>query len=489
MSSQRSLKHKTVLGLGWSAIDSIASQGITFLVGLVLARLLSPSEFGTIGLAMILVALFNTIVDSGFSSALIRKQNVLEVDLNTTFIFNFVISVVLYAVCYSCAPYISNFFHDSDLIKVTRWISLVLIINALAIIHRTLLVKAVDFKTQAIISVIASILSGIVGIWMAYEGFGVYSLVGQQLSRQVTNTILLWINSKWKPKLEFSYDSFRNLFSFGGKLLLSSIIDTIFNELSVIFIGRIYTTATLGQYSRAKQFSSIFSSNVSAVTQRVTYPILSDIQDNRERLVYSYRRMIKMLMLLVGLGTAVIASTSKSVILILLGPKWAEAIIYLQLLAFVEITIPLKNFNLNLLQVYGRSDYILFLSVIKRFIEIGALLLGLISIYWMLIGFAIAGVIGFLLNALFTMKVSNLSVITQVKDLLPSLIVCSIVGIAMYLISFLISNIYLCLIIQLVVGFALFTVLSKMFRLNEIEYLKDEVNRFINKGRKQNGEP
>jgi len=481
MESQESLKHKTALGLGWSAIDSIASQGITFIVGLVLARLLTPSEFGTIGLAMILVTLFNTIVDSGFSSALIRKQDVQEIDLNTTFIFNFVVSAILYIVCFISAPSLSRFFHNSDLINVTRWISLVLIINALAIIHRTLLVKKVDFKTQAIISVSASLISGVIGIWMAYEGFGVYSLVWQQLSRQAINTLLLWISSKWRPRLEFSKNSFTNLFSFGGKLLLSSIIDTIFNELSVIFIGRIYTTATLGQYTRAKQFSSIFSSNVSSVIQRVTYPILSDIQDNRERLISNYRRIIKMLMLLVGLGTAVIASTSNSVILILLGPKWTEAIIYLQLLAFVEITIPLKNFNLNLLQVYGRSDYILVLSIIKRVIEVGALLLGLINIYWMLLGLAFAGVIGFLLNAFFTMKVSKLKVSTQIMDLLPSLILSIIVGGAMYVVSLFISNIYICLIIQMIVGCVLFLCLSHLFKLSETEYLKVELKRIKNR--------
>ena len=472
MNPQSGLRDKTVKGLSWSTIDSVAAQGISFLIGIVLARLLTPEEFGTIGVAMIFVVLFNKIVDCGFSNALIRKQDAQEIDYNTTFIFNLVLSSFLYVVCFVGAPLIARFFHNDALTSVVRWISLVLIINAFAIIQRTRLVKRIDFKTQAKISVIASIISGCIGIIMAFYGCGVWSLVGQQLSRQFCNTLLLWVFNKWSPRLEFSYGSFRSLFSYGGKLMLSGIIDTIFSELTTILIGRIYTPATLGQYTRAKQFSSVFSSNLSSVVDRVTYPVLSEIQTNEQQLIANYRKIIRTLMLVTGLGSAFIASTSRSVILILIGSKWSEAILYLQLLAFVEITIPLKNVNLNLLQVYGRSDYVLLLSIIKRSIELGAICLGFIGIKWMLIGFATAGVIGLLLNAYFTMLVSGYTVQKQLADLFPSFAISVIVGVVMYAISFPIHNNYVCLTVQVIVGGGLFFVLSEFFKLEEYRFVK-----------------
>lgn len=487
----QSLKDKTVKGLSWSTIDSVASQGISFVVGIVLARLLSPEEFGTIGVAMIFVAIFNKIVDCGFSNALIRKQDAKEIDFNTTFFFNLILSAFLYSVCFISAPYISSFFHNCALTDVIRWISLVLIINAFAIIQRTRLVKRIDFKTQAKISVISSLVSGIIGITMAFLGCGVWSLVAQQISRQFGNTTLLWIYNKWSPKLEFSVESFRELFSYGGKLMMSGIIDSFFNELTTIFVGKIYTPATLGQYSRAKQFSGFFSSNLSSVIERVTYPVLSEMQNHEEQLIINYRRIIRTLMLVTGMGTAFIASTARSLILILIGPKWIEAILFVQLLAFVEITIPLKNVNLNLLQVYGRSDYILVLSIIKRIIELAAIGLGFISLEWMLIGFAFAGVIGFLLNAFFTMKVSGYTITNQIKDLLPSLGMCSFVGICMYLVSLFVNNIYLCFFVQIIVGVVIFFFLSERFQLEEYgfvkglvrDYLTTPIKRRINNGK------
>lgn len=477
--SSPSLKDKTVKGISWSAIDSFASQGISFVVGIVLARLLSPDEFGTIGVAMIFVALFNKIVNCGFSSALIRKNDVKSIDYNTTFIFNLFISAFLYAICFLIAPYIAIFFHNDALTQVVRWISLVLIINAFTIVQSTRLIKRIDFKTQAKISVTASILSGVIGITMAYCGCGVWSLVGQQLSRQLCNTVLLWIYNKWVPKLEFSRASFRELFSYGGKLMLSGIIDTLCNELTVIVVGRLYSSATLGQYSRAKQFSSIFSSNLSTIMSRVTYPVLSEMRNDEERLMANYRTLIKSLMLVTGLGTVIIASCAKPIILILIGSKWTEAILYLQLLAFVEITIPLKNVNLNILQVYGRSDYILILSIIKRVIEFGAVCLGFISLPWMLVGFAVAGVIGFLLNAFFTMKVSGYTVWRQIRDLLPPLTICIIVGVSMFAITFLVNNIYFCLLLQLLVGSIVFFTLSEFFKFEEYKFVKNLVNDYF----------
>ena len=221
--AEESLRGKTVKGVGWSFIDSFAGQGITFLVGLVLARLLTPEEYGLIGIVTIFIAVFNSIVDSGFSNALIRKNDAKDIDYNTVFITNMVFSVVLFFALFFSAPFIADFFSRPQLSPLLKVMASIVIINAFAIIQRTLLVKRIDFKTQTKISLVSSITSGVVGIGMAYCGYGVWSLAGQQISRQLLNTLFLWIFTKWYPKLQFSWSSFKELFGFGWKLLVSSL--------------------------------------------------------------------------------------------------------------------------------------------------------------------------------------------------------------------------------------------------------------------------
>ena len=226
-----SLKNKAVKGVGWSFLDNIAGQGITFLVGLVLARILSPAEFGILGMITIFIAISNSIIDSGFSNALIRKTDAKEIDYNTVFFFNLALSTLLYTILFIASPAISRFFKEPQLVEITRVMGLLLFINALAIIQRTLLVKRVDFKTQTKVSIIASAGSAFVGIGMALMGYGVWSLVGQQLSRQFLNTLFLWVFNTWRPVLEFSIQSFKELFGFGSKLLLSGLLNTLYNNI------------------------------------------------------------------------------------------------------------------------------------------------------------------------------------------------------------------------------------------------------------------
>ena len=235
--SEQSLKQKTIRGTAWSMIDSVANQGITFLVGLVLARLLTPEEYGLIGIIMIFVAVFNSIVDSGFSNALVRKTDVKDIDYNTVFITNLTLSFVLFFVMFFCAPWIAQFFHQPQLELLSKVMASIVIINAFAIIQRTILVKKIDFKTQTKISLIASLSSGTIGIVMALWGYGVWSLVGQQISRQLLNTLLLWVYAKWYPRLQFSKSSFKELFGFGWKLLASGLIDTVWREIYQVVIG------------------------------------------------------------------------------------------------------------------------------------------------------------------------------------------------------------------------------------------------------------
>ena len=366
-----SLRHKTIHGVGWSFIDNISNSGITFLVGLVLARLLTPEEYGIMAMIAIFIAISNSIIDSGFSNALIRKTRIERVDYNTVFYFNLTVSILIYVLLHLAAPAISVFFKEPVLLAVIRVIGWVLIINALAIIPRTQFVRNVDFKTQTKVSLISSISSGVIGIGMALGGMGVWSLVGQQLSRQFLNTLFLWVYSKWHPVWEFSMKSFKELFGFGSKLLLSGLLDTIYKNIYYIVIGRFYTSAQLGQYTRAEQFNMIFSSNLTSVVQRVSYPVLSSIQEEPERLREAYRKVIKITMLITFACMLGLAAVAKPLILILIGEKWLPAVYFLQIICFSGMLYPLHAINLNILQVKGRSDLFLKLEIIKKIIAVG----------------------------------------------------------------------------------------------------------------------
>ena len=373
-----SLRHKTIHGVGWSFIDNISNSGITFLVGLVLARLLTPEEYGIMAMIAIFIAISNSIIDSGFSNALIRKTRIERVDYNTVFYFNLTVSILIYVLLHLAAPAISVFFKEPVLLAVIRVIGWVLIINALAIIPRTQFVRNVDFKTQTKVSLISSISSGVIGIGMALGGMGVWSLVGQQLSRQFLNTLFLWVYSKWHPVWEFSTESFKELFGFGSKLLLSGLLNTIYKNIYYIVIGRFYTSAQLGQYTRAEQFNMIFSSNLTSVVQRVSYPVLSSIQEEPERLREAYRKVIKITMLITFACMLGLAAVAKPLILILIGEKWLPAVYFLQIICFSGMLYPLHAINLNILQVKGRSDLFLKLEIIKKIIAVGPIVMGII---------------------------------------------------------------------------------------------------------------
>ena len=468
-----SLKHKTVKGVGWSFIDNLSSSGVSFLVGLVLARLLTPSEYGIMAILTIFIAVSSSIVDSGFSNALIRKTDAKRVDYNTVFLFNLVVSGLLYVVLFFAAPAISVFFKEPLLVEVMRVIGWVLIINALAIIPRTLFVKDVNFKTQTKVSLIASISSGVVGIGMALAGMGVWSLVGQQLSRQLLNTLFLWIYSTWRPIWEFSLQSFRELFGFGSKLLLSGLLDTVFKEIYSLVIGRCYTSAQLGQYTRASQFNQIFSSNLTTVIQRVSYPVLSSIQDESERLREAYRKVIKSTMLITFACMLGLAAVAKPLLIILIGEKWLPAVNFLQIICFSGMLYPLHAINLNILQVKGRSDLFLKLEIIKKIIAVGPLILGvLFSIEYMLWGSVFTSLIVYFLNSYYSANLINYPTKDQIKDILPTFLVSVVTAAAMWSLTLLSLSNWLLLPLQCLLGIILAVFIYERLRLPEYVEVK-----------------
>ena len=276
-----SLKQKTIHGLTWSFIDNFAQKGITFVIGIILARLLSPSEFGLIGMITIFVAISSSFINSGFGSALIRKKDCTDTDLSTVFYYNLVVGVLFFLILLVSAPVISRFFNEPQLKSLVQVLAIILVIDFLTLIQTTILTKRVDFKLQTKISVISSIFSGIIGITMAFKGFGVWSLVVKQLSQHLANSVLLWLLNRWRPLFVFSKQSFKELFSFGYKLMISGLINAIYRNVYYMIIGKYFSAQELGYYTRANNFKNLPSSNINGIISRVSYPVLAQLQGSK----------------------------------------------------------------------------------------------------------------------------------------------------------------------------------------------------------------
>lgn len=479
---QESLKNKTIKGVGWSAADAFLGQGVTFIVGLVLARLLSPDEYGLIGICLIFTTVLNGIVDSGFSNALIRKKDVTDEDYNTMFTTNMAISIVLYVLLFVSAPFVSDFFHRVELTALIRVTGLILFFNALSITQVTILTKNIDFKTKTKASLVSAIISGVIGIAMAFKGYGVWALVAQQLSKQLLFTLCLWVLNKWWPKFTFYKDSFKYMWGFGWKLLASGILNNVWNQLYQVVIGRCYTSSTLGHYTRANEYASIFSSNLTLIVQRVSYPVLAEIQDDKERMVLGYRKVIKVTMFVTAVCMISLGAVSEPLIYTLIGTKWYEAATYLPLICISMSLYPLHAINLNILQVIGRSDIFLYLEVLKKFVGLVPLVIGVFcGIYYMLLTSILTGVISLYLNTWYTGKTLNYSFWKQLRDIAPSYFTALVIALAVYFLKYLSLPYYVVLMLQIIVGLVACITISEIFKFDEYKELKTIVIKVVNR--------
>lgn len=480
--AESSLKDKTVKGIGWSAADAFLGHGVTFIVGLVLARLLSPEDYGLIGIVTIFTTILLGVIDCGFSNALIRKLKVTEEDYCTLFLFNLLVSVAMYGLLYAGAHSIAHFFERSQLVVLTRVTGLLLIFQSLSIVQYTILSRNIDFKTKTKAGLISAIISGILGVSMAYLGYGVWSLVAQQLSRQLLYSLCLWIYNKWWPKLTFSIDSFKYMWGFGWKLLLSGILDRIWGQLYQTVVGKFYSPATLGQYSRSREYASLFSSNFTSIIQRVSYPVLSQLQNDKERMVSGYRRLIKITMFVTAIVMISMGAVSEPLVYCLIGQQWHQAATFLPLICISMSLYPLHSINLNMLQVQGRTDIFLYLEIIKKIVTIFPICLGIfVNIYWMLIGSIITGIINFFLNSYYTGKKLGYSSWMQLKDVAPSYGIAFLIAISVYFLKFLPISNWIILPIQIVVGAIVFFTVCEITKLEEYIEVKGIAKQYLSK--------
>lgn len=480
--SQQSLKDKTIKGTMWSAIDNIAQFGVQFIVSIVLARLLSPDDYGLIGIITIFTTVCTAIINGGFSNALIRTQKPTEEDYNTAFICNLLMSILLYAIVFFCSPLIADFFNRQELVALTRVSSFTMIIGALGIVQQTRLTKRIDFKTQTKITLIASVASGVIGIVLALMDFGVWALVIQGIISQMLRTVFLWIFNHWAPSIRFSKESFNRLFGFGWKLMASSILDSLWTQLYQVVVGKFYSPATLGQYTRAKQFSTLFSSNLTTVIQRVTYPVLSDIQDEKERMVAAFQKIIKTTMFMTFTLMLALGAVSEPLLYCLIGPQWHEAATYLPLICLVGSFYPLHAINLNMLQVQGRSDLFLGLEIAKKIIGLAPLFVGaFVGIFPMLYTTVITNIISYFLNSYFSGKLLGYSSWMQIRDIAPSFAISMTMAVVVYLLKYLPISNWIILPIQIVVGILVFFILCKITKIEEYKEVLNLMKPVLNK--------
>lgn len=432
------LKDKAISGVKWNAIGRFSTQGVNFIIGLILARLLSPSDYGVVGMVGIFFAIAQTFIDSGFGSALIRKNDCTDTDYSTAFYFNVIVGLVCCILLWIASPFIADFFNTPILKDLVKVMSLNMFVSSFAIVHGTKLTHAVDFKSQSIVNLLTAVLSGTMGIFMAYKGFGVWSLVFQQLIATVLRVVLLVAITKWFPKRLFSKASFKYLFNFGSKILTASILHTIYANMTTLIIGKFYTAKDLGYYSRGESLATYPSTNITGILQSVTYPVLSKIQDDDEHLIQSYRKLISMTSLVIFFGMFLLAALAKPLIVTLLTDKWLDAVIYLQIFCFAYMFDHICALNLNILYVKGYSNLVLKLEVIKKTISISMILAAVpFGVMAICIARALYTQIAVVINTYYTGKLFGLGYVKQVKDFSKYLVFSVIAVIPAFLLTYL----------------------------------------------------
>lgn len=434
----------------------------------------------------IFTAIARTFVDSGFSTALIRKKTCSQSEFSTVFFYNLIAGTLLYFILYLTAPIISQFFNEPELVNLVRVISLNIIILSLSQIHRTILIKDIDFKRQTIITALAMVCSGAVAITLAIKGFGVWSLVIQQLLRSFIETILLWITGHWIPSFTFSVEAFRELFGFGSKIFASGLLNTAYQNVYNLVIGKYFSAAELGFYTRARRFSDIVGRNVNSIIQNVTFPILASIGEDDARLKLIYRRLLMSSSLLSCFLSLTMAACAQSLVISLLGQQWKPSIPYLQLLCFAGMLYPIHALNLNILKVKGRSDLFLKLAVYKKLLAIPTIIIGIVfGIIPMLTMVVFSSIVAFFINTYYSGNLIDYPTFEQIKNIAPSFILALIITLPVFIMGIVLDlQPILVLIIQTFTALSGAIIIGLFSKYDGVVEVKDVISIQIRKLRK-----
>lgn len=475
-------KTKVLSSLFWKLLERSGTQGIQFIVQIVLARLLAPEQFGTIAIVMVFIHLAQVFVQSGFNTALIQKKDADEEDFSSIFYLSLGIAGILYIVIFLAAPAISGFYRDPILVPILRVLALILFPGALNSIQNAYIARNLMFKKLFKSSVGAIVISGILGVIAAYFELGVWALVIQQLVNQVAISLIMWITVKWRPKLVFSIQKVRELFSFGWKLLASSLLNVFYLEIRTLFIGRLYSSSALGFYNRGEQFPKLIVNNINGSIQSVMLPTLSAQQDNKKRAKEMMRRAIvtsSFLIFPMMIGMAVVA---EQLVVIVLTEKWLPAVPFLQIFSISYALIPIHTANLQAINAMGRSDIFLKLEMIKK--ALGLVILGIsipFGVYAIAIGQVISGIIATFVNAYPNKQLLKYSYKEQLMDIMPSFFIALIMGGVVYTFNYLSISVWQILMLQVCAGIIIYLGLSKLFKIESFGYLIKTIKELMKK--------
>lgn len=470
--AEESLKHKAVKGTMWSALERFSIQGVQFVVMLIMARLLTPADYGLVGMLTVFLAVANCLIDGGFGNALVRKQARSQLDCSTVFYFNLGMSIVLYIVLYVSAPYIAEFYDEPQLIAIARVIGVTLIINAFGAIQGVLKSAELDFKIIAKVSIVNAVFTGCVGIYLAWQGYGVWSLVYSTLVGAFSSAILSWIVFRWRPSFLFSLCSFKEFFGYGFKLAISGLLDTMYKNIYQVVIGKVYSATDLGYYTRAYNFSTFPSSNITSVISRVTFPLLCKIKDDDIRLEVVYRKILRLSAYIIFPLMVGLAIVAHPMIVVLIGEKWSFSATLLSIICLYMMWYPVHAINLSLLQVKGRSDLFLRLEIIKKVNSIIMLCvtvpIGIVAMCW---GGIYTSIVALIINTYYTGKLINVGFLKQMWDLIPTILYCGIMAIVVLVVIAYVPANAMKLLVGIPIGVLTYLGISKITKSPELSEL------------------
>jgi len=465
-------KRKVITSLFWKLMERGGVQGINFLVQIILGRLLLPEDFGAIAIVTVFITLSNVFVQSGLNTALIQKRDSDDIDFSSVFYLSTFLAAVLYMLLFIFSPFIADYYSSPQLTNVLRVLAITLFFGAFNSIQNAYVARNMMFKLLFFSTLGSIIISGIVGIIAAYSGLGVWSLVLQQITQKLSVSIILWFTVKWRPQLKFSLSRVKVLFSFGWKLLASSLLNNLYIDIRTLIVGRLYASSMLGFYNRGEQFPKLIVTNIDGAIQSVMLPTLSNEQDNIKRVKEMVRRAIVSSSLLIFPMMVGLAVVAEPLIKVLLTDKWLPAVPFLQIFCISYSIMPIHTANLQAINALGRSDVFLKLEILKKIIGIIILIIslrfGIFALAW---GLVLSGVISSFINAYPNKKLLNYSYIEQWKDIMPSLLISLLMGSIVYMLNFLNIAELLKLILQVVVGVAAYILLAKLLKVEGFSYL------------------
>ena len=462
----QSVRSQLLHGVAWNFIEKILIRGASFFIGIILARLLSPSDYGLIGMLAVFISISNVFIEGGLAKALIQRQDCQDIDFSTAFVANVGMSLVIYLIMFISAPWIADFYDEPILIDLTRILSLNFILGSFNIVQRAKMMAKVDFKSLAQINVISTIISGLVGILMAYFGCGVWALVGQTLCSTIVLIILFPIYSRWKPSFKFSIASFRQLFGFGSKLMVTGVYSVVLNNISTICISKFYRSQQLGFFTRASQFSELISTTSYEVIGNVTFPVLSELQNDKSKLVEVYRKSLFFTALIIFPIMILTTLLARPMIIVLLTEKWLPCVVLIQWLCLARMFTPLSAINMNILNAVGRSDLFMKLDFSKLPLILLTFAITIpISVEAIVIGDFISTFICFFINAYLPGRMFGYGAWEQIKDWRYIILSIVIMTGAVSLILFFMTNVWLQLFVGGLVGILVYIGCCLMFNV------------------------